>query len=215
MKSDLHRPEKDILNLIGKDTVMLDLGVGAGRTTFNLQPLVKEYIGVDYSKSMTDLCKERFPGVKFETKDAKDLDFPDGHFDFILFSFNGLDYVSHEDRVKTLQNIRRMLKKGGLFVFSSHNINRLHSITWSRNPFRVAYRLYKMAHILLLNGFPHGKYSIVNDGAHGFKLKTYYIDPKEQLKQLESAGFECTKTLGVMGQEEVTANDAWVTYYCK
>ncbi len=81
---------------------MLDMGVGGGRTTKYFFPLVKEYIGIDYSAAMITACQERFINeeqkVKLKVGDARDLSqFEDNYFDFILFSFNGIDYISHAD----------------------------------------------------------------------------------------------------------------------
>jgi ubiquinone/menaquinone biosynthesis C-methylase UbiE len=45
-------------------------------------------------------------------------------FDFVMFSFNGLDYLSHSDRLLALGEIRRVLKPAGLLLFSSHNAER-------------------------------------------------------------------------------------------
>src|SRR5439155_4896171 len=55
--------------------------------------------------------------------DARDLGvFEKSSFDFILFSFNGLDYANHQDRKTILASIRRALRASGLFVFSAHNL---------------------------------------------------------------------------------------------
>src|SRR5437867_4307321 len=63
-ESELQKPEEVVLTMLRdrlKEMRMLDIGVGAGRTTFHLAPLVKEYIGVDYSQKMIEACKRRFP----------------------------------------------------------------------------------------------------------------------------------------------------------
>lgn len=75
---------------------MLDIGVGAGRTTHHFAPLTKEYIGVDYSKNMIKARRRKFRNypkkLTFKVADARDLKlFGDKYFDFALFSFNGID----------------------------------------------------------------------------------------------------------------------------
>ena len=121
----LHKPEETILHDL-KDKLpnmkMLDIGVGAGRTTHYFAHLTKEYVGIDYSKTMIKVCRERFQKypirISFEVADAKSLkSYQDSHFDFVLFSFNGIDYMSHEDRLIALQEIRRVTKKSGSFAF--------------------------------------------------------------------------------------------------
>ena len=49
--------------------------------------------------------------------------FKDNSFDFVLFSFNGIDSFSHKDRIAALREVRRVLRNDGIFYFSSHNLN--------------------------------------------------------------------------------------------
>ncbi len=109
---------------------MLDIGVGGGRTTQHFSPLAGEYTGIDYSPAMITACRQRFAGatrpMTLEVGDARRMaQFADDSFDFILFSFNGIDAVSHGDRLQILQEVRRVGKPGGYFCFSSHNLQGL------------------------------------------------------------------------------------------
>jgi SAM-dependent methyltransferase len=104
---------------------MLDMGVGGGRTTKYFAPLVRNYIGADYAPAMLKVCKKRFAGdLNFIECDVRAMDgFKDDSFDFVLFSFNGIDSFSHKDRIAALKEVRRVLRSGGIFYFSSHNLN--------------------------------------------------------------------------------------------
>lgn len=124
-------PEKAILEELRPalaDARMLDVGVGAGRTTLHFSPLVREYVGIDFSPSMIEACRKRFAGtswnVAFEVADVRDLTgFDSASFDFVLFSFNGIDTVGGaEDRSSTLAEIHRVCRPGGTFCFSSSNL---------------------------------------------------------------------------------------------
>jgi ubiquinone/menaquinone biosynthesis C-methylase UbiE len=106
---------------------MLDIGVGGGRTACHFAQATKEYVGIDFDSGMIEACRKRFASfpkkVTFLECNAKSMSiFKDGYFDFILFSFNGLDYLSHNDRLKALREIRRVGKPGGYFLVSSHNL---------------------------------------------------------------------------------------------
>jgi ubiquinone/menaquinone biosynthesis C-methylase UbiE len=93
---------------------VLDLGVGGGRTTHSLAPHASLYIGIDYSRAMIEICQDRFPHHQFEPGDARDLSrFPAGWFDFVLFSYNGIDFVDHADRLQVLKEIARVSHLGG------------------------------------------------------------------------------------------------------
>ena len=104
---------------------MLDMGVGGGRTTKYFAPLVRYYIGADYAPSMLKVCKKRFGGdFNFIECDVRAMEgLKDNSFDFILFSFNGIDSFSHKDRMAALKEVRRVLRNDGIFYFSSHNLN--------------------------------------------------------------------------------------------
>ena len=110
------------------DSRMLDVGVGGGRTTPHFAPLVREYVGIDFSPAMIEACRQRFPhgpggSISFQIADAQALTgFPDESFDFVLFSLNGLDVVGeHEDRLRALREIHRVCRTGGVFCFCSSN----------------------------------------------------------------------------------------------
>ena len=62
-QSDLQKPEATILNELRNRLPkmrMLDIGVGAGRTTTHFAVLAKEYIGIDYSSKMINACSRKF-----------------------------------------------------------------------------------------------------------------------------------------------------------
>jgi ubiquinone/menaquinone biosynthesis C-methylase UbiE len=102
---------------------VLDLGVGGGRTTPYLAKRAARYVGADYAPSMVKACQAKFPGLEFVVADATDLSaFSKSSFDVVVFAFNGIDcIVGEQSRRKCLEEIRRLLKMGGVVIFSSHN----------------------------------------------------------------------------------------------
>ena len=205
-QSDLQKPEETVLaelrNKLPKMS-MLDIGVGAGRTTTHFAFLAKKYVGIDYSSQMVNACQRKFQNapkkISFLTADARTMKFFENcSFDFILFSFNGIDYVNHDERIRTLREIHRILKPGGYICFSTHNLNfqlEKCSIKPSKNPSVLAFRVFQLLQMRLLNERETWKvirnsskfvqHTMVNDGAMKFRLKTYYVTPKEQLKTTE------------------------------
>ena len=185
---------------------VLDLGVGGGRMTHRLALSSAFYVGIDYSLAMITRCRQRFPYYHFEHGDARDLSrFEDNTFDFVLFSFNGIDFVDHVDRIRVLREVARVLAPGGLYAFSTHSLeNATTHMIWremrkvpasrgllrlTKGVARVGLRLvnYARRHHMQVRG---DGYAILLDPGHDFTLPIYYVSAQEQQRQLEVAGFE-------------------------
>jgi ubiquinone/menaquinone biosynthesis C-methylase UbiE len=233
----LQKAEKTILNIIKKrlsGTSMLDIGVGAGRTTVCFAPLVKKYFGIDYSAGMIDACRERFKdhlgGWEFKVCDVRSMEMlAENSFDFILFAYNGIDYISYDDREKAFEEIKRVSKPGGIFCFSAHNVHALRrflKINLSLNPLRVFQALKRKKQVsAILKGdkdFKKISYAVISDGGEDFRVMTCYVDPKEQKKYLEQIGFRdiClfAETTGneIMDMSDLSdiSNERWIYYLC-
>jgi SAM-dependent methyltransferase len=217
---------------------MLDLGVGAGRTGYTFAALVERYVGVDYSPRMIERARALLgdePGVELLVGDARDLSPVPGSFDFALFSYNGIDAVDHEDRMRILGQVRGKLKPGGLFFFSSHSLGALPLSMRRRRgrrrsrrmPLQVAEfgldlrygrRVRRSNRLLDLDAARQQGWAIIRDPAHGFQLDVYYIEPTAQLAQLREAGLEPVAVIDESGHEVDPAEprrDAWLNYLCR
>jgi SAM-dependent methyltransferase len=108
---------------ITPQTAILDVGVGGGRTTPYLSQVASHYVGLDYSEEMVKICRKKFPQLKFSVADASNLaEFQDASFDVVVMSFNTIDYLlPDEKRQQCLEECRRVLRNGGVLIFSSHN----------------------------------------------------------------------------------------------
>ena len=238
-KTDLKPDEAAILRRYRAEIAegrILDIGVGGGRTTPHLLEISSDYIGVDYSHEMIERCRRRFPGVDFQLFDARDLSaFPASSFDFVIFTYNGIDAVGHEDRIKILSGIRRILKDGSLFFFSSHNRNFRIPKPWElqhfgskplSDPIRLGKRSLSYP-IGIMNYFRNAyrreiedEYCIVVDAGDKYALMHYRITAAAQKDQLTRAGFGDIQTIGMDGRwlslrEAEASEDAWINYVCR
>ncbi len=120
-KTELTAVERELVDTyVPLGSRLLDIGVGAGRTTGELASRC-DYTGIDWSPEMVARTREAFPNVSIAVGDARALDFPDESFDVVFFSFNGIDYLELPGRHRAYLEAHRVLRHGGVFIFSSHN----------------------------------------------------------------------------------------------
>ena len=201
----LQPPEQTLLDELGgglNGIDMLDLGVGAGRTAWSFAPRVKSYLGLDYARAMIERCKQDLPAYEFIVGDASKLDFAaDNSYDFVLFSYNGIDHLELPDRQRALLEMRRVLRPGGLMAFSSRDANFLPSSSTAsafrlRGSPRATARSLKWAMMFnFLN--PTLRFRLpfdvgmVKDGLHSFRSSGIcYIRPDLQVEALSQLGWK-------------------------
>ena len=120
---------------------------------------------------------DRPKNVSFKVCDVRSMEtIENDYFDFILFSFNGIDYISHWDRLMAFEEIKRVGKNGGFFCFSTHNlqgIDQVFTLQASFNPIKILWRIskYLILRFWVLNRnviekLKKENYAIINDGDH-------------------------------------------------
>jgi len=109
---------------------ILDLGCGAGRTSFALSELGYRHItAVDLTPAMIEAARElnlhfQQP-IDFQVGDATALAFAAERFDAVIFSYNGLMSIPQKkNRLNAAQEIHRVLKPGGIWIFTTHDRER-------------------------------------------------------------------------------------------
>jgi ubiquinone/menaquinone biosynthesis C-methylase UbiE len=218
-RTGLKPAEAALLRAIGgeiKGRALLDIGVGAGRTTPHLLEWSADYTGIDFSEDMLAICRERFPQARFVACDARNMSvFGDGQFDFVLFSYNGIDCSGPEDRLRILAEIHRILRDGGLFAFCSLNrrkrtirAHELANLRFSRNPLVMLGRLLRYP-VGIINQQRWKKfeqeteeYSLRNtwDTVHAYSIILYHITLQAQISQLDRAGFDFAMAVDDKGE---------------
>ncbi len=208
-----------------RDKRLLDISIGAGRTTGLLLPISKDYVGIDYAPDLVAATRSKYPEAKVICRDARDLScFEDATFDFVLVSNNGLDYMVHEDRVAAMREIYRVLKQGGLFMFSTHNgdYENFDRLPWQQKLSTDLNFIKTCAHALAclprhLRLRKHARrseiYAIINDNAHGYSLLTYYITISRQIEQLADVGFGAAEAYDSAGTVQTSdTTSPWIYY---
>ncbi|XVX21506.1 class I SAM-dependent methyltransferase [Actinomycetota bacterium] len=114
---------------------ILDIGVGAGRTTELLLLVRDDYEAIDYSPNMVAAARARLPEARVREGDVRDLaGVADGSKDLVVFSYNGLDSLDHDDRQRGLAEMARVLAPGGLLLYSTLG---LHGPSARRTPWTI------------------------------------------------------------------------------
>jgi SAM-dependent methyltransferase len=175
-------------------TRMLDIGIGGGRTTSVFSNIVQSYVGVDYSQAMCELVRERFPDIasSIQCIDARDLSgFPEGSFDLVLFSYNGLDHVELEDRAKVFTETRGVLRDKGTFLFSTHNLGVLLPRISREISLRKRLRYRRENPALFRRRKGQLTQAVIREGP----VRVVYVDPFEQWQLLDALGLTPTAAL--------------------
>jgi trans-aconitate methyltransferase len=91
---------------------ILDLGCGTGHLTAKIAETGAHVVGIDRSPEMIRQAKEKYPSLRFEVMDAREIQL-EGNFDAV-FSNATLHWIREPERV--ISGIKRLLRPGGRFV---------------------------------------------------------------------------------------------------
>lgn len=101
------------------DMKVLDIASGFGYGTIMLLQKGCNVIGADYDSDAVSNAIRRWGYPNFIQADALDLPFDDEIFDAVV-SFETIEHVNDGDRF--LSEMKRVLKRGGIFICSTPNI---------------------------------------------------------------------------------------------
>lgn len=184
-----------------------DIGVGGGRTTGHLADKVRSYTGIDYSQPLVEACRKKYPNVDFHCLDVcESLSLGESSYDFIFFSFNGIDCLTQAERDSFLKNAFVSLRPGGRLLFSSHNYFKA-SLPMRTREALMKLLMQSVAAPYKPRALYHGVLSFIRycrlkhhqrvaddfasllDAAQGNRELLAWIDPVRQINDLECHGF--------------------------
>jgi tRNA (uracil-5-)-methyltransferase TRM9 len=159
---------------------ILDLGCGNGRYYLFVKDRGVDYFGIDSSERLIQIAKENYPKGKFQVGNALNLPFPNNFFDKV-YSIAVLHHIpSKELRFKALNDIKQVLKPGGLLILT----------VWKFHQLREYYLILKYT-LLKLIGKSKLDWGDIFE-PWGKKIKRYYhCFSKKELKNLvKKTGFK-------------------------
>ena len=177
---DLRYEEDAVLSYFLPGKKVLDLGCGYGRTTVALRDRGYDVVGTDIVPRMIEGARAAHPEIEYRVMDACALDCSDRSFDYVLFSFNGIDCILPESRrLLAMKEILRVLKPGGRVILSSHSWfpYLLHPRHWASGRFLSLLRSGSLARRWFLGG------------VENVSFDCYIGTPFRTVRQLKSVGF--------------------------
>lgn len=148
----IHYKQVSIINLYIKyynAKTILDMACGPARLSKDIKGFDKA-IGLDTSTEMLDLAKKlKLKDWLFLKRDAFATKFKTCSFD-LVYSFRFVRHLKFKERVKIYKEIKRILKKGGLFIFDAVNYDKDYRIRKrvGFNKYPVYDKLYKKEELI-------------------------------------------------------------------
>ncbi|MCK5536085.1 MAG: methyltransferase domain-containing protein [Bacteroidales bacterium] len=107
------------LGKINSQSKVLEIGCGTAIFTEKIYNKTKAKItAIDISEDLLNQAKKKLPEVIFKIDDAMNLSFDDNYFDLVY----GSSILHHLDFEKSLSEIFRVLKHGGIVIFAEPNM---------------------------------------------------------------------------------------------
>lgn len=179
---------------------VLEFGSGGGRMTSYLIEIADTVHGVDIADDMVTHCREQYPTGTFVQEDLRNLSAWDSDvWDAIYSGCPTFDTLSCTERDALFADVARLLRPGGLFIFSSHNRGTVPLVKkpWDLvcvRPHRLARWLVRRPRAILnysrITAFQRIEedYAIVVDEALDYSLLQIYIGRDAQQRQLAKHG---------------------------
>lgn len=127
-----------ILDNVIPATGALDVGCGTGRLCIRLSKIIGTVIGVDFSPNMIEKANaikknESSGNVEFYVTDARTLPFTTNHFDIVITKRSLINLPNWGEQQTAIDEIHRVLKKGGLYLMLESCIEGYNNISSLRN----------------------------------------------------------------------------------
>jgi len=120
---------RTVENILKKNKVkaVFDMTCGTGSQVFFIAKRGYKVVGSDINSKMLKVAKTKAKkaglNVKFLKGDMRTI--KAGTFDAAITIFNAVGHLTKSDFEKAMRNIKRNLKKGGLYIFDINNLNHL------------------------------------------------------------------------------------------
>ena len=186
----------DFIKEISEESVVADVACGNGRHLIPCTKKCKKVIGLDISRKMLDIIKEKtikenIFNFSLIHSTAEEIPLKDNTIDAVLYIAALHNIYRRENRIKSLKEIKRILKKDSNAIIS----------VWSRytNKFKKSFQNKNLYSKKIEFGDKH-----IYWRKDGLNIPRYYhlYGKKELVEDLEEAGFRLIKVKGVKIKSE-------------
>ncbi len=104
---------------ITKNSKVLEVGCGDGRSIKDILEITLNIKGIDYDQKAVDSAVKNFqnyPNIKFSKAEATNLPFKDKEFDFVLCLTTFANFA--DSKYKAIEEMKRTLKDNGKIIIS-------------------------------------------------------------------------------------------------
>jgi len=199
----------DFIRSLNTSGMLLDLGCGNGRHIWTSALHGHETVGVDFSKNMLEVARKKLKSIPSSASifhlmlaDVSHLPFRDDSFDHILYIATLHNLPSHLLRVKSLHEVRRVLKAEGKCQIS----------VWRRLQFRFLLKVIEI-YLKKIAGMGEDFEVLVPWKMNGFLVFRYfYLYSKKQLKKdIENTGMKVLNFSNVRIGTRLISDNYFVT----
>ena len=186
----------DFIIEISEESIVADIACGNGRHLIPCAKKCKKVIGLDISRKMLEIVKEKtikenISNICLIHSTAEDIPLKDSTIDAVLYMAALHNIYGKENRIKSLKEIKRILKKDSKAIIS----------VWSRYTYkyRISFQNKNLENKKIEFGDKH-----IYWRKDGLNIPRFYhlYGKKEFVKDLEEAGFRIIKIKGVKIKSE-------------
>jgi len=171
-------------DVAGKD--VLELGCGGGQWSVALEPLGARVVGLDVSRAQLQHARRASASLPLTVADAEQVPFANDVFDVVFCDHGAMSFCDPE---RTLPEVARVIRTGGLFAFC--NATPFTYLTWDAVKEKQTRRLHRTYDDLGRQDFGEGTIDwVLGPGewvrllrAHGFEIEDLQeLRPTEGMK---------------------------------